>query len=161
MRLGLTAILPERVHRPMTESEKAIAELIESYHYKPVPPLFAAQYHSLYQKEIPSFFKEDGDSISLYDLEGNLICNGYERIVIGDYGAFIEFSEKQAARENFMIAPGQEYRVQEERFAMHIKYVWLTTKQGRRIKIYHQKKTVPYADYRVGMYYVSPFEVKA
>lgn len=114
----------------MTESEKAIAELIESYHYKPVPPLFAAQYHSLYQKEIPSFFKEDGDSISLYDLEGNLICNGYERIVIGDYGAFIEFSEKQAARENFMIAPGQEYRVQEERFAMHIKYGMAHNKAG-------------------------------
>lgn len=144
----------------MTESEKAIAALVQAYQYKPVPPLFAAPYHALYKKEIPSFLKEDGDSIQLFDLDENLLCTGYQRIVIGDYGAFVEFSEDQAATENFIIAPGQEYRVSEERFAAHIKYVWLTTKQGRRVKIYHQKKTVPYADYLVGYYYVSPFEVR-
>lgn len=144
----------------MTESEKAISFLVETYGYKPVPPLFADPYHKLYRSEIPSFLHETGDSIPLYDLEGNLLCTGYTRIVIGDYSAFIEFSELQAAKENFIIAPGQEYRVHDKRFAEHIKYVWLTTKQGRKVKIYHQKKTVPYADYKIGMYYVSPFEIK-
>lgn len=37
--------------------------------------------------------------------------------------------------------------------------LWLTAKDGSGVKIYFQKNTVSYADYRTGKLYVSPHEV--
>lgn len=89
---------------------------------------------------------------------GSLICGSYRRIVIGDYGAFIEF-DSPYYDSSFVIAPGQEYRVSDERYSKNVKYIWLTINDGSRIKIYYQKKGVTYADYIPGMYYVSVHEV--
>ena len=40
-----------------------------------------------------------------------------------------------------------------------VKYLWLTIKDNSCIKIYYQKKSVDYADYKPGMLYVSVHEV--
>lgn len=40
-----------------------------------------------------------------------------------------------------------------------VKYLWLETDDNTKTKIYLQQKTVKYADYKVGMFYVSPQEV--
>ena len=87
-----------------------------------------------------------------------MICNGYDRIVIGDYGAFIEFSEEHIASD-FTIKAGQEYRVNDEKYKKNIKYIWLTIGDGSNIKIYLQKRKVSYADYKPKKYYVSVHEV--
>lgn len=82
-----------------------------------------------------------------------------DRIVIGDYGAFVEISPERILRNNLHCKEGQEYRFTDERYAKNVKYLWLTAADRSDCKIYLQKKRVDYADYVPGMYYISPYEV--
>jgi len=80
---------------------------------------------------------------------GTVIAKGYNRMVIGDYGPFIEFTEDQIKLENIEQKwPGKPKR--------EIKYIWMQTKDKERTKVYWQLNTVPYADYKVGLYYADP-----
>lgn len=145
--------------RPLMQSEIVAAKLAEEYKYQEIPPMFSGEYHDLYRRELPAFLSEEGDNAPLFDLNGVQICAKYERIVIGDYGAFVEIADADMCKANLCLQPGQEYRVSEPRYADHVKYVWWTTINGSGPKLYEQKRTVPYADYRVGYWYVSPFDV--
>lgn len=78
---------------------------------------------------------------------GTLLCTGWTRVVVGDYGAYIEFSVGQACLENLTKGAGGR------------KYNWLATQDGRRTKVYEQLARVRYADYLPGFYYVSPSDV--
>jgi hypothetical protein len=91
-------------------------------------------------------------------IDGMVFANGYERVVVGDYGAYIEISPTQVIQSAIMVAPGQEYRLTEK--FKNCKYTWLTDKGGKKAKIYLQRGLVTYADYKIGMYYVSPEDVK-
>ena len=134
-------------------------ELAEKYNYQKLNTLLSVAIRQKYQENLPDFLCMDGAKDELYSLGGTLITKGYQRIVIGDYGAFIEFNQNQAASENFKIQKGQEYRMYDTKYSPNVKYIWLTTKDESDVKIYQQLKTVSYADYKVGMYYVSPYEV--
>lgn len=133
-------------------------ELSKQYHYKPLPKELSNKYRNFFKENIPSFLRIEGDNKPLYTLKGSKICNGYKRIVIGDYGAFIEFTDEQGEIENFIIAPGQEYRLNQERYR-NIKYLWYTIFDFSNIKIYYQKNTVSYADYKPNHFYISVHEV--
>lgn len=110
---------------------------------------------------MPSFLKIDGDkTCNLYTLDNTLISTGYNRIVIGDYGAFIEFDKAQIITDNMKVKEGQGDRINDPIYNQHIKYYWLTTRDSSDIKIYYQKRTVTYADYLSEMFYVSPYEIK-
>lgn len=80
--------------------------------------------------------------------EMTLVAVGYSRIVIGDYGAYVEFAPDQIQHQNienaFLGKPNRS-----------IKYVWMQTKDDALTKVYWQKKRVAYADYKPGMYYIS------
>ena len=102
----------------------------------------------------------NGDvNFKIYSLDGTLISNGYNRIVIGDYGAFIEFDKFQVIKSNLKVKEGQEYRFNNPKYSENVKYYWLTPKDDSGMKVYLQKKTVTYADYLPEMYYVSPYEI--
>ena len=131
------------------------AALAKKYKYKPLPGELSGKYRDYFVENTPRFLSLDGGG-ALYTSFGTRICGSYQRIVVGDYGAFVEFGEPAC---EFVIAPGQEYRVNDERYSKNVKYVWLTIDDGSGIKIYHQKKGVSYADYKPGMYYVSVHEV--
>lgn len=133
-----------------------VEELISRYYkHRPLTNELSRNCRDFYKENIPSFLNTSGGS-RLYTSKGTLLCDKYERIVIGDYGAFIEYVNDAG---NCIIKPGQEYRVNVERFAKNVKYVWLTVNDGSDVKVYLQKRTVPYADYIVGRYYVSVHEV--
>lgn len=132
------------------------AKLAEQYKYKKLPVTLSQQYRQLYLENIPSFLSLDGGG-PLYSKNRTLICSSYKRIVIGDYGAFVEFDEPNYPQ--YIIAPGQEYRVKDPQYKNNVKYIWLTLKDYSNIKIYYQKKPVSYADYKPGMLYVSVHEV--
>ena len=136
---------------------KIEAKLADKYKYKNLPGDLSEKYRQYFRENIPEWLCVDGGG-TLKTMSGSVICDRYRRIVIGDYGAFIEF-ESPAVGSKFIIAPGQEYRVNDERYSKNVKYVWLTTSDGSGVKIYHQKKGVTYADYLPGMYYVSVHEV--
>lgn len=93
----------------------------------------------------------------IYSSNGVLIANGFDRIVIGDYGPYIEFTKEQANEKEFVVATGQEYRLT-PRYHSTIKYEWYSTKH-QDCKLYWQLRPVVYADYKPERYYISPFEV--
>lgn len=135
--------------------------LAAEHKYKPVEVnLFIGDVREKYRNALPDWCVVSGDEgAALYTLDGTLLCVGYERIVIGDYGAFIEICPGNIRKEALCCKRGQEYRMSDERFSVNIKYLWLTTKDRSDCKIYFQKKKVSYADYLPGMYYISPYEV--
>lgn len=132
-------------------------ELSKKYNYKKLSQKLSNAACSIYAETLPAFLLSMDNNNPLYTINGSLICSGFDRIVIGDYGAYIEFSSDQANKDLFAVAAGQEYRL-EPRYN-NVKYIWLTIEDDSQVKIYYQKNTVSYADYKPQKYYVSVYEV--
>jgi hypothetical protein len=135
---------------------KIEATLAKKYKYRPLKRDLSEKYRKFYLDNIPTELNVNGWVDTLFTLNGSPICDGYDRIVIGDYGAFIEFS---TSPYSFIVKPGQEYRIDDERYSKNVKYHWLTINDNSDVKIYHQMRTVAYADYLPDKYYVSVHEV--
>lgn len=137
-------------------------DLAEKHKYEPIQPnFFDGDVRDKYRENLPDWCKYDGDrEVTLYTLDGTAFAHGYERVVVGDYGAFLEMSPRQMIRSVLMIRKGQEYRQKDPAYADHVKYLWLTVRDSSGIILYYQKKTVTYADYKPGLLYVSPYEVR-
>lgn len=118
--------------------------------YKPFPEADSWALRKHHREQAQKFGLDK--SKPLLSRSGVKISIGYNRIVIGDYGAYIEIKPDQMVMENIIsrfnsAAPNRP-----------VKYIWMTT-TARDAKIYHQQATVKYADYVPGMYYVAPDEV--
>ncbi len=133
-----------------------INKLIEAKKYKPLPLAISVQARELYRQSIPDFLFIDGSTDGLISLAGNKITYyGYDRIVIGNYGAYIEF---YADRNDFDIPEKQKWRLDSTRYP-HIKYLHICPIGDENCKIYYRLTPVKYADYKPGKYYVSVFDV--
>lgn len=153
------AELGANANNPFSLLKKVTEYLAEKFGYKPLEPLFWPDIRDYYADIVSQQFFIDGSEKTICSKEGTPICNGYTRIVIGDYGPYIEFTESQRASE-FCISPGQEWRYDESLpYTRNIKYYWLTPKDNSNAKIYLQKNTVDYADYIPGRYYVAPWNI--
>ena len=128
--------------------------LAKAHKYAKLPEDLSAKLKAIYKENMPHFLNLDGGS-TLYTKSGYMICERYDRVVIGDYGAFVEFS---VPVPTLIVEPTQKWRMDTERYP-NVKYHWLTMPHGNRIKIYLQIKPVTYADYKVDKYYVSVHEV--
>lgn len=135
------------------------SELANKYYYQNLPKDLSEKYRKLFLENIPDFLKAEGDNITLYTLNNSPICSKYNRIVVGDYGAFIEFEQEDICTP-FCVKDGQEYRINNPNYSKNVKYLWYTINDGSDIKIYYQKRKVSYADYRRGKFYISVHEVK-
>lgn len=101
--------------------------LIEIYNYKKLLDKLSEYYWSLYLNLLNNNFKITGSNTDkLFSTNGILLSTGYKRIVISDYGAYIEFDRLQASVNNFIIDKSQKYRLS-DRFINNIKYLWMTT----------------------------------
>jgi hypothetical protein len=98
---------------------------------------------------------EGRDKFSLYSKSGTLLATGYTRVVIGKRGPYVEFREPQIQLQNFQIPQLEEYRVTNG-VSYYIEY---RSKDPSYVKLYFQKRTVAYADYKIGRYYISPFDL--
>lgn len=67
-------------------------QLAREHKYKPIPRTFFCDVRAEFQKTLPEWCNISGDTTPLETTDGTIIANGYNRIVIGDYGAFVEFS---------------------------------------------------------------------
>lgn len=102
---------------------------------------------------IPS---EKGNSDMVFTTKQNVaVAIGYERIVIGERGPYIEFKDNQIQSENIHIPLEQMKRKYSELYY----YIEYRSNDDCKVKIYQQKKIVNYADYKVGYWYVSPFDL--
>jgi len=98
---------------------------------------------------------EGRDKVNLYSKSGTLLAIGYTRVVIGKRGPYIEFSEPQIQKSNFQIPLEEEYRI-DNGVSYYIEY---RSKDPSYVKLYFQKRTIAYADYKIGRYYMSPFDL--
>lgn len=134
-------------------------QLAREYKYKPIPRTFFKDVRAEFKEALPEWCNVSGDTTKLETSNGTVIASGYNRIVIGDYGAFVEFSRALANARHLKIKEGQSYRIEDPRYAEHVKYLWLTADDNSDVKVYDQKRSVEYADYKPGMLYVSVYEV--
>jgi len=79
------------------------------------------------------------------------ICTGFTRLVIGGRGAYLEFEKCHFHSENLYMPDNQKWRIKHSKCY----YLEYRTKTDY-VKIYYQKKTVNYADYKVKKFYISP-----
>ena len=86
----------------------------------------------------------------LCTLTGLPLAIGYNRIVFGKRGPYIEFDKKHLIPENIKLV--EQWRVDSDN-AYYIEY---RTIDNANVKIYHQSKVVTYADYKIGLFYISP-----
>lgn len=114
-------------------------------YYEPLPKdeskLIRNYYESLIDLPI------NGSDIRILNECDTVIGNGYKRIVVGDYGAYFEFDEEQIERGNIKQKWDGEPKY-------GIKYIWMITKDDAKTKVYWQKDTVDYADYKIGCFYM-------
>ena len=93
----------------------------ESPSYKKLNKLLSDNVRAIYKKYLDKIGLDSNKPI--YSKNDVLIANGFDRIVIGDYGAYIEFTKEQSNYKNFIVEPGQEYRLT-PRYNNTIKYEW-------------------------------------
>jgi hypothetical protein len=104
---------------------------------------------------------------AFYTPSGVLFAVGYNRVVYGDHGPYVEFDRAQIKAE---LRARYKKSVQPEHY-----YEWLTPYTDKAMKVYDQKRTVQhmknppkggfrgnraegYADYKIGKVYVSPYD---
>lgn len=129
------------------------------YRYKPILRTFFKDVRAEFEAALPDWCIMTGDNNPLETACGTEIAKGYTRIVIGDYGAFVEMTTAQINMDKLHVKEGQAYRIEDPRYAEHVKYIWYTAADQSDVKIYLQKRSVEYADYKPGMIYVSVYEV--
>jgi len=88
--------------------------------------------------------------------KGTHVATGYSRIVIGERGPYIEFSPN-----NIILTALCVPFVQLGRLANTIDYYYAEFRSfdSAYVKVYLQKSTVDYADYKPGYFYISPFDL--
>jgi hypothetical protein len=86
------------------------------------------------------------------------VATGYNSIVIGERGPYIEFLPGHLVWDNLHIPDGEKYRL-EHPWKDKVFYVEWRTNDESNVKVYDQRKIVDYANYKVGLLYISPFDL--
>lgn len=97
----------------------------------------------------------EGRPISLYTSTGTLVCTSYTRIVLGGRGPYVEVASNDLVSDNIIVIKEQKWRLNNDTCY----YEWYTSLDKSDVKIYRQKRTVRYADYKIGYFYISPFDL--
>jgi len=95
-------------------------------------------------------------SIGLYTLNNEMISIGYERVVFGKRGPYVEFNKFQIQEKKLYIPTDQLYRLSDPK----VFYIEFRTVDQSNTKVYYQLRNVAYADYKIGYFYVSPFDLQ-
>lgn len=93
--------------------------------------------------------------IELYNSSKKLVGDGYQRIVIGERGPYVEFNVDEINKPLFYIPESEKYRVT----CPSCYYIEYRSLDDSFTKLYYQKLKVTYADYRIGKCYISPFDL--
>jgi len=107
--------------------------------------------------EFPESF-EDSCELKFYTKSGMLIATGYNRIVIGERGPYIEFDHSHIVWINTYIPSNEMYRTSDY-WSGKVFYKEHRTTDVSYVKIYEQMKPVTYANYKIGKFYIDPFDL--
>jgi hypothetical protein len=101
----------------------------------------------------------EGNDFTRFETETGLhVATGYIRIVLGGRGPFIEFLPTHVIWDSLQMPDEEKYRL-DHPWKDKVFYVEWRTKDQSNVKIYDQKRTVDYADYKVGLFYISAFDL--
>jgi hypothetical protein len=98
-------------------------------------------------------YKYTGDGGSVSTKGGLVVATGYNRIVHGKRGAYVEFTDEQINQHVLCIKKEDSWRMSPY-WQKHVYYILLYTDDD--VLVYYQLKEVDYADYVVGVWYISP-----
>jgi hypothetical protein len=101
---------------------------------------------------IPEFGNPD---TKFYSADNTLLATGYTRIVVGDRVAYIEFAQENMCMETLQVPPDQKWRLNND-VAYYTEH---RSRDEANVKVYEQRRTIGYADYKVGMFYIAPGDV--
>ena len=96
-----------------------------------------------------------GQTINLYSKSGEQLATGYQRVVVGDRGPYVEFTQAELITKNFIIPQNAAWRITHKN-CFYLEY----RSKSDNVKLYYQRKTVSYADYKIGFFYMSPDDLK-
>lgn len=82
-------------------------------------------------------------------------CRGFNRIVVGGRGPYVEFLPEQLNLRSIHVPSDQLYRFHDRRSY----YIEFRTNDTSNVMVYYQLRTVAYADYKIGMFYISPYDL--
>ncbi len=85
-------------------------------------------------------------------MDGTLFANGYERVVHGGRGDYVELTKEQI---QVQLKSHFKQKLPEKISNEPFFYYWLEP-EGREEKVYWQCNLVGYADYKRNFYYISP-----
>lgn len=99
--------------------------------------------------------KGGNSGIELFSKSRSVLSRGYNRIVIGGRGPYVEFTDEQINFKSFYIPKDRLFRVTDRR----VYYIEFRSIDESNVKLYYQLQTVAYADYKIGMLYISPYDL--
>lgn len=96
-----------------------------------------------------------GNPDTIFKTDSGLwIARGYRRVVIGGRGPYIEFDKSHFIDMSLLaIPPNRLWRLNNA----NVYYVEWRTTDNANVKVYQQVREVDYANYVIGLYYISPF----
>ena len=97
---------------------------------------------------------EDGPEIPLCVNCPYVIAYSYQRVVIGQRGPYVEFNKNQIIDSKLYIPSNQLYRLSDPK----VYYIEFRTTDCNA-KVYYQMRSVAYADYKIGCFYMSPTDL--
>ena len=106
-------------------------------------------------KEMLTIPIENGSNIPLYlNAPHFVISKDYNRVVIGQRGPYVEFDKNQIRCNALYIPNSQLYRLSDPK----VYYIEFRTADFD-VKVYYQMRSVAYADYKIGCFYISPSDL--
>lgn len=137
------------------EALSTIAYATKKWGYRPIPFKSREAILAMYLSGMNGFGYRQRRPLTI---EGFTIADDYHRVVVGDYGAYVEIHPNQLTAE-LAVKAGQEWRLDDAYIAkrgLHVKYHWFVLMgMQKEVKVYYQLDTVRYADYKPGFYYIS------
>jgi len=115
------------------------------FFYKPLPPHESWVIRRYYADHVPKL-----DLQSPFYIGKTKIAEIGSRVVVGDYGAYLELCS--VIEDSLFPKFARDLRP-------NMKYRWMCARGYPQSKIYYQLRTVDYADYVVGRWYVNPEDV--
>lgn len=92
----------------------------------------------------------------IYLKNGTLFAKGFERVVHGGRGDYVEFTRDQIVPQLLYKMSLSVFDEQKANKEPKFYYYWLIPSTDEMVKVYYQLAEVNYADYKVGYYYVAP-----
>jgi hypothetical protein len=100
-----------------------------------------------------------GDDHTRFFTESGLhVATGYERVVIGGRGPYVEFAPAQVVEENLFMPEECKQRIAPNSRGRFYYHEYRSNDESC-VKVYFQRRTVDYADYKVDFFYISPFDL--